>query len=52
MIKEIIMAKHHGFCMGVKRAINIAEETAENSDEKVTILNEIVHHESVWEKFR
>ncbi|MCH9024215.1 MAG: 4-hydroxy-3-methylbut-2-enyl diphosphate reductase [candidate division Zixibacteria bacterium] len=52
MIKEIIMAKHHGFCMGVKRAINIAEETAENSDEKVTILNEIVHNESVVEKFR
>ena len=28
MLKKIIMARHHGFCMGVKRAINIAEETA------------------------
>ena len=52
MIKQIIMANHHGFCMGVKRAINIAEETSKNNDGKVTILNEIVHNESVVEKFR
>jgi 4-hydroxy-3-methylbut-2-enyl diphosphate reductase len=52
MIKQIIMANHHGFCMGVKRAINIAEETSKGTDEKVTILNEIVHNQSVVEKFR
>jgi len=52
MIKQIILANHHGFCMGVKRAINIAEETSKTSDGKVTILNEIVHNESVVEKFR
>ncbi len=52
MLKKIHIARHHGFCMGVKRAIQIAEETAEKSDEKVTILNEIVHNDAVVEKFR
>lgn len=52
MLKKIIVADHHGFCMGVKRAIQIAEETSENSNEKVTILNEIVHNEAVVERFR
>lgn len=52
MIKQIIIANHKGFCMGVKRAINIAEETSKATDGKVTILNEIVHNESVVEKFR
>ena len=52
MIKQVILANHQGFCMGVKRAINIAEETAKTTDGKVTILNEIVHNESVVERFR
>ncbi len=52
MLKKIIIAKHHGFCMGVKRAITIAEETAQEQSKKVTILNEIVHNEAVVEKFR
>jgi len=38
--------------MGVKRAINIAEETSGSATEKVTILNEIVHNEAVVEQFR
>ena len=38
--------------MGVKRAIQIAEETSESSEGKVTILNEIVHNEAVVEKFK
>ncbi len=52
MLKKIIIARHHGFCMGVKRAINIAEETARDSAGKVTILNEIVHNEAVVENLR
>jgi len=52
MLKQIIVARHHGFCMGVKRAINIAEETSRESTEKVTILKEIVHNEAVVERFR
>lgn len=52
MIKEIHIARHYGFCMGVKRAINIAEETAQTDENKVTILNEIVHNEAVVDKFK
>ncbi len=52
MIRKIIIARSYGFCMGVKRAIKIAEETAAASDEQVTILNEIVHNEAVVEDFR
>lgn len=52
MIKEIHIARHYGFCMGVKRAINIAEETAQTDQNKVTILNEIVHNEAVVDKFK
>ena len=54
MIKKIILARHMGFCMGVKRAINIATDTAAERlpDEKVTILKEIVHNEAVVESFR
>ena len=52
MLKKIMIARHHGFCMGVKRAINIAEETAANPNGPVTILNEIVHNEAVVKRFR
>lgn len=52
MIKKIIIARHYGFCMGVKRAIKIADETARESSTPVTILNEIVHNDSVVEDFR
>lgn len=51
MLKQILIARHHGFCMGVKRAINIAEETADTEMQPVTILNEIVHNEAVVERF-
>ncbi len=52
MLKKIHIASHHGFCMGVKRAIQFAEDTAENAQGRVTILNEIVHNEHVVEKFK
>lgn len=53
MLKKIILARHRGFCMGVKRAINIADETArERTGERVTILNEIVHNEAVVDDFK
>ena len=47
MLEKIIMARHHGFCWGVKRAIQTARETARNRTGPVTILNEIVHNEAV-----
>ena len=52
MLKKIYVARYHGFCMGVNRAINIAEDTAGKVKGRVTILNEIVHNEAVVEKFR
>lgn len=52
MLKRIHLARHHGFCMGVKRAIQIAEETADKESGKVTILKEIVHNDAVVERFR
>ncbi len=51
-LKNIIIADHHGFCMGVKRAITIAEDTKTRGVENVTILKEIVHNHAVVEKFR
>jgi len=52
MIKNIYIAKYHGFCMGVKRAIDIAEKTAHKEEGRVTILKEIVHNEAIVEKFK
>jgi len=52
MIEKITLARHYGFCMGVKRAITIAEETARDNSGDVNILNEIVHNEAVVERFR
>jgi (E)-4-hydroxy-3-methyl-but-2-enyl pyrophosphate reductase len=52
MLKKIFIAQHYGFCMGVKRAINIAQETSQERSGKVTILNEIVHNEAVVESFK
>jgi 4-hydroxy-3-methylbut-2-enyl diphosphate reductase len=52
MIKKIIIARSYGFCMGVKRAIKIADETALETVGPVTILNEIVHNHEVVEDFR
>ena len=52
MIRQILIARDYGFCMGVKRAIKTADETAREADGPVTILNEIVHNEAVVEDFR
>lgn len=48
---KVIIARHFGFCMGVKRAIAIAEENAA-VDDKVTIFREIVHNDAVVERFK
>ena len=45
---EISVAKHAGFCFGVKKAIEIAEETAEeNKDKKTYVYGQLVHNERV-----
>lgn len=52
MISKIIVANHLGFCMGVERAIEIADRTARNTDGPVTILKEIVHNHAIVKRFR
>lgn len=43
---EIKIAKHAGFCFGVKKAIEIAEEVAKNNKETY-VLGQLVHNEKV-----
>jgi (E)-4-hydroxy-3-methyl-but-2-enyl pyrophosphate reductase len=49
-LEKIILARHYGFCMGVKRAIQIAEETGAKGDGPVNVFNEIVHNDAVVER--
>lgn len=49
-LKRIILARHYGFCMGVKRAIKIAEETGRTETGIVNVINEIVHNDAVVKK--
>ncbi|OGC91518.1 MAG: 4-hydroxy-3-methylbut-2-enyl diphosphate reductase [candidate division Zixibacteria bacterium RBG_16_53_22] len=44
---KIYLAKARGFCMGVERSISMAEETRAKLTGEITILNEIVHNNSV-----
>lgn len=46
---KINLAKSAGFCFGVKRALDIAIETAQKN-EKVVMLGDIVHNERVVQK--
>ncbi len=48
MLEKIILAEPRGFCLGVKRAIDIAEKVLhENAGKKVFFLHEIVHNDYV-----
>ena len=44
---EIIVGKTAGFCYGVKRAVESAENEVNNSKEQVYCLGEIVHNKQV-----
>ncbi len=44
---EIMVAKHAGFCFGVRRAIEIAEEVAQNNKGKAYVYGQLVHNEKV-----
>jgi 4-hydroxy-3-methylbut-2-enyl diphosphate reductase len=46
-LKKIILAHDYGFCMGVKRAIKIAESTGRTETGAVNVINEIVHNDAV-----
>src|SRR3989344_3943731 len=44
---EIKVAKHAGFCFGVKKAIEIAEEVAHGNKASTYVLGQLVHNEKV-----
>ena len=44
---EIKVAKHAGFCFGVKKAIEIAEEVASKNPGKTYVYGQLVHNEKV-----
>lgn len=44
---EIKVAKHAGFCFGVKKAIEIAEEVAQSNKGKTYVYGQLVHNEQV-----
>ena len=43
----IKVAKHAGFCFGVKKAIEIAEEVAQSNKGKTYVYGQLVHNEKV-----
>jgi 4-hydroxy-3-methylbut-2-enyl diphosphate reductase len=49
-LNKILLARDYGFCMGVKRAIKIAEETGRTESGPVNVINEIVHNDAVVKK--
>ncbi len=44
---DIKVAKHAGFCFGVKKAIEIAEHVASGNNDKTYVLGQLVHNEKV-----
>lgn len=48
---RVILAEHAGFCFGVKRAINTAEDTARKANGKVYTYGPIIHNPQVVAKF-
>jgi len=43
----IKVANHAGFCFGVKKAVEIAEEVAQNNNGKTYVFGQLVHNEKV-----
>jgi len=49
---EVVIAKHAGFCFGVKRALQLAEEARKSRPGEVATLGEIIHNPQVVERLR
>ena len=43
---KIILAKHAGFCFGVKRAVDLALKTSEESNDIVYTLGPLIHNDA------
>ncbi|MFQ5596726.1 MAG: 4-hydroxy-3-methylbut-2-enyl diphosphate reductase [Nitrospiria bacterium] len=46
---EVVLAKHAGFCFGVKRAVKLAEDTANNQSGPAHSLGPLIHNPQVVE---
>ena len=46
---KVILAKHHGFCYGVKRAVKIAQDSV-SLEGKAYTLGPIIHNPQMVEK--
>ena len=44
---QVILAKHAGFCWGVKRAIDMAMEARQKANDAIYVLGHLVHNEEV-----
>jgi len=51
-LKKLCVSESAGFCFGVSRSVNLAEETLENSKTPVFSLGELIHNDSVVNKLR
>lgn len=49
-MRDIIIAKESGFCFGVKRAVNMALDSAKNSPKKIYTLGPLIHNNDVVNK--
>ncbi|NPA32299.1 MAG: 4-hydroxy-3-methylbut-2-enyl diphosphate reductase, partial [Aquificae bacterium] len=49
---EIVVAKHAGFCFGVKRAVKLAEESLNSSEGEVYTLGPIIHNPQEVERLK
>ena len=48
MKKNIKLAKHAGFCYGVKRAVETTKKLkSENNDKEIFVLGELIHNSHV-----
>jgi (E)-4-hydroxy-3-methyl-but-2-enyl pyrophosphate reductase len=49
---KVILAKHAGFCFGVKRALELVEEARTKPGAEVATLGEIIHNPQAVERLR
>ena len=45
--KTVILAEHHGYCHGVKKAVDKTTATGQQSDKPVYVLGQLIHNQQV-----